>query len=114
MSQQITTEELKKLLDSNEKFHLVNVLSPDSFSSWHIPGSINVPLGDTSDFLENFSKIVNAEKSDFIVVHCSGPTCGASPQAQKMLTDAGYTNVQHYKDGIQGWENAGYDFESTD
>ena len=42
---EISTAELKSKLDSQEKFLLVNTLSDIEFRVEHIPGSINIPVG---------------------------------------------------------------------
>lgn len=39
----ISDEELRRLMTSNEKVTVVNVLSSDSFQKEHIPKSVNVP-----------------------------------------------------------------------
>ena len=42
----ISTSDLKNKLDSKEKFLLVNALSDIDFDMEHIPGSINIPVGE--------------------------------------------------------------------
>ena len=42
----ISTSQLKSKLDAKEKFLLVNPLSDIEFALEHIPGSINIPLGE--------------------------------------------------------------------
>ena len=68
---QISRDEIKKLLDNNSHFKLVNVLSRESFDKVHIPGSINVPLKE-DNFEKRFSEAV-PDKNDRIAVHCSSP-----------------------------------------
>lgn len=109
MAKVVTTEELKKKIDGGGKFHLVDVLSEQSYESRHIPGAKNVPLD--SDFLKSFEVKVGATKDAEIIVYCSSSSCQASPRAAAMLEEAGYINVAHYKDGLAGWQNAGYKFE---
>jgi len=109
MAKTITTEELKKKIDEGGNFHLIDALSPNSFESRHIPGAKNVPNGP--QYAENFEKTVGAPKDAEIIVYCSSSGCMASVQAANALEEAGYTNVTHYKDGLAGWQNAGYKFE---
>ncbi|MEX1014076.1 MAG: rhodanese-like domain-containing protein [Candidatus Paceibacterota bacterium] len=109
MAKVITTEELKNKIDSDEEFYLVDVLSSNSYEGRHIPTAINFSNGP--DFLEDFENKTEANKDDEIIVYCSSENCMASVQAAKTLEKAGYTNVVHYKDGLAGWQNAGYDFE---
>jgi len=42
----ISTSELKSKLDAKEKFLLVNSLSDIEFNLEHIPGSVNIPVGE--------------------------------------------------------------------
>jgi len=44
--QVISTADLKSKLDAKEKFLLVNALSDIEFSLEHIPGSVNIPVGE--------------------------------------------------------------------
>jgi rhodanese-related sulfurtransferase len=40
----LTAQELKAMLDSNQKVFLINPLSDIEFNEGHIPGSVNIPL----------------------------------------------------------------------
>jgi len=42
----ISTSDLKNKLDAKEKFLLVNALSDIEFTLEHIPGSVNIPVGE--------------------------------------------------------------------
>jgi hypothetical protein len=42
----ISTSDLKNKLDAKEKFLLVNALSDIEFNLEHIPGSVNIPVGE--------------------------------------------------------------------
>ena len=44
--QVISTSDLKNKLDAKEKFLLVNALSDIEFGLEHIPGSVNIPVGE--------------------------------------------------------------------
>lgn len=109
MTKVITTEELKKKIDGGGNFYLVDVLSVESFGARHISAAKNVPNGP--DFLAQFEKEIGAAKDAEIIVYCASATCQASVRAADALEEAGYTNVVHYKDGLAGWQNAGYVFE---
>ncbi|TSC75071.1 MAG: hypothetical protein G01um101430_572 [Parcubacteria group bacterium Gr01-1014_30] len=109
MAKVIITKELKDKIDGGEDFYLIDALSPDSFEARHIPGAKNVQNGQ--EFLSQFEEQVKAAKDAEIVIYCSSATCMASVQAAATLEKAGYTNVAHYKDGLAGWQDAGYKFE---
>lgn len=97
----ITTEELKKKIDANGPYYLVDVLAPESYAARHVPTALNIRKGP--DFVERFAREVAAPKDAEIIVYCSSNTCVASVQSGEQLEQAGYTNVWHYKDGLAGW-----------
>ena len=108
----ITTAELKQKVDSGTNgFYLVDVLAPASFAVRHVPGALNIPKG--GDFVERFAAATAAPKDAEVIVYCSSDTCMASVASGEALEAAGYTSVVHYKDGLAGWQNAGYAFAPT-
>lgn len=110
MADVVDTETLKEKLDGNEDFHLVDVLSKESYEGKHIPGAVNVPFsGD--NFPDDLVEKTSAKKDDEIIVYCSSETCRQSPNAAKKLEETGFTNVKHFKWGLAGWQEAGFDFE---
>lgn len=108
---EISTEELKKKLDAEEDFLLINVLAPSSFEAMHIPGSINIPVSDP-DFVEKVGEKAGSKDKE-IVLYCSSPTCQASPAATRKLMEAGYTNVFDNPGGLSGWKDVGYELEGA-
>jgi len=109
MARVISTADLKKKIDGGENLYLIDSLSPNSFEARHIPGAKNVP--NDTHYAERFEKEIGAPKDAEIIVYCSSSSCMASVQAASALEKAGYTNVAHYKDGLAGWQDAGYKFE---
>ena len=109
MAKVITTEELKKKLDGGAQVSLLDVLMENSYEGRHIPGAKSIPYG--ADFLEKFEKENSVSKDAEIIVYCASSGCQLSVMAADVLEKAGYTNVAHYKDGLAGWQNAGYKFE---
>ena len=110
MVKTITTEEVKKNLDDKKAFLLLDVLASNSFEGRHIPGAKSVPYG--TSFLEDFEKAISVPKDKEIVVYCASNGCQLSVLAANALDEAGYSNVSHFVDGLAGWMQAGYDFES--
>jgi rhodanese-related sulfurtransferase len=108
MSKCITREALKGMIDRNEDFILVDVLSPECYEEEHIPRSINIPLED----IENKAKELLKEGKE-IVVYCGSLQCTMSSQAAERLTKLGYKNVYDYEGGLQDWKDAGLSLESS-
>lgn len=105
MAQSLKKEELKKMIDEDEKFVLINVLSPKQFNEAHIPKSVNIPIGE--DFKKNI-KQKYPDKDKKIVVYCASFECHASTKAAKELEELGYNNVYDYEGGIADWKEASY------
>jgi len=99
----ITAEELESLCFSDAPPILINTLPAAAHRAKHIPGSINVPLGD----LDLIERIV-PNKDDFIVVYCANGSCSTSEKAIEALREKGYTNVRDFEGGYAAWRRAGH------
>lgn len=110
MAYVISTENLKAKIDNNEDSYLVDVLAPESYEARHVPTAVNIPGGP--QFIERVEKTLKPNKDSEIIVYCSSDTCMASVRSAEVLEKADYTNVKHFQDGLAGWQNAGFDFET--
>jgi len=100
--EKITKKQLKKMLENNEEFVLINVLRKEYFKQGHINGSINIPISDENFDKEIMQKIKEMDKK--IVVYCANKHCSASPRAAKHLEQLGFKNVYDYEGGIEEWD----------
>jgi rhodanese-related sulfurtransferase len=100
----ITATQLKRMMDGDESFDLVNVLPEEDFQKQHIPGSINLPVKN-HDFVSQVQQRVGGDKEREIVVYCASKQCDASSTAARNLERAGFTNIEA---GMQGWKEAGH------
>ena len=103
MFTKITAGELKKKMDSKDDFKLIDVLLPEKYNEWHIPGAINIPTDELSD-------IAPAELGidEEIILYCLGFECKASTRAAGILDGMGYKKVVDFKGGREEWESEGY------
>lgn len=99
-----TRDQLKKMMDEQQDFALVDVLSPESFKDYHLPGAVNVPIGE--GFEEKIQQAV-PNKSQPVVVYCKDTECTASPTAAKKMDELGYQEVLDYEAGKVDWKQAG-------
>ncbi|MFB6232315.1 MAG: rhodanese-like domain-containing protein [Salinibacter sp.] len=99
----ISADELKSRLEGDRRPVLINALPREAHEAKHIPGSINVPVGE----MENVETLV-PNKDEPIVVYCANADCEASPKAARKLEEMGYSNVLDFEDGYAGWRRAGY------
>lgn len=101
----ISTDDLKKEIDSNPDLVLVDIRNYGEIRSMDgaIDAAQNVNI--TRGWLE-FRITRHAEGKDTpIIVYCGGNI--RSPLAADTLTKMGYTNVRNYADGFLGWKKAG-------
>src|SRR5262249_7880942 len=108
--QTITRDELRKRLDQDRQTKLIEVLPQEEFSSFHLPGAVNVPLL-SSDFDRTIERIAPDEQQP-IVVYCKNMSCDASRKAAARLDELGYRNVFAYEAGKEDWKKAGLPVES--
>ena len=99
----ITREQLNERL-ANDGIPVVEVLAPEYYHKFHLPGAINVPLGD--DFDEQIQKAV-PDTEQPVVVYCQNAECQASPKAAQRMEELGYRQVLDYEGGKVDWQNAG-------
>ncbi|NPD21768.1 rhodanese-like domain-containing protein [Alterinioella nitratireducens] len=95
---------LKEKIDGREDMTLIEVLGPESYADYHLPGAINIPAG-----AENFDERAQAaaRKDDQVIVSCKDEECDASPRAGRRLEELGFTNVLDYEAGKEDWRAAG-------
>jgi len=102
----ITIERLLEMNANEEKFTLVDVLSEESYKEGHIPGAINIPLGNLESLAERY-----LDRKDTIVVYCGSYSCQASTKAARKLLEMDYENTLDFKAGKRGWQHAGLGLE---
>ncbi|MFB5945499.1 rhodanese-like domain-containing protein [Albibacterium profundi] len=92
----VTVDELKKKIDDNEDFQLVDVREAFEYETSNLNG-VNIPL---ANILLEKDKVATDKP---VVVHCrSGKR---SAQAIKLLEGQGYTNLANLEGGILAWKD---------
>ena len=94
--QQITQEEAKEMMDTQEVL-ILDVREQDEYDSGHIPGAMLLPAG-TID--EATAADVIPEKDSTVLVYCRSGN--RSKTASSTLADLGYTNIYEFG-GINTW-----------
>ena len=105
MNKTIETSELQQLQRDKAGFALINVLSESEFQKGSISGSTNAPIDD-SDFLKHVAAQTRGDKQMRVILYCAGPRCDASTRAANELVNAGYTNVEEYRGGMEVWHTS--------
>lgn len=94
--QQITQEEAKEVMDSQEVI-ILDVREQGEYDSGHIPGAVLLPVG-TID--ETTAAEVIPEKDSTVLVYCRSGN--RSKTASSTLAELGYTNIYEFG-GINTW-----------
>ncbi len=104
----IGIDHLRRMMDSGEKFTLLDVRSRGDYDKGHIKGARSLPL----DEIETRAQAVLKPDED-IIVYCDSFVCSASTSAAKLLTRTGFKKVRDYKGGLREWKQAGLPTESS-
>ncbi len=94
--QQITQEEAKEMMDTQEVI-ILDVREQNEYDSGHIPGAVLLPVG-TID--QDTAAAVIPEKAAHVLVYCRSGN--RSKTASSKLAELGYTNVYEFG-GINTW-----------
>ena len=79
---------------------LVDVRTPEEFAEGHIEGSINVPVGNLADYIEDLQPLDRKG----LIVYCRSGRRAA--RAISMLKEVGFENVTHMQGDMGGWYDA--------
>lgn len=101
-TKEVSLDELKRRLEANEPYTLLDVREKEEFRAGYIPGALSIPRG----FLEIQVEGRVPDKSTKIVAYCAGGT--RSALAAKTLAELGYTNVETANPGFVRWKDLGY------
>ena len=122
----VTTEELKKLIDSGKDMVIVDTMPyEDSYKKIHVPGAVQFlfPIPDMNQWdinetdgksQDDFIKLLGSEKDKPIVVYCGFVKCTRSHNGAAWAVKLGYKNVYRYSGGIFAWKGAKYPVEKAE
>ncbi|MCK9295793.1 MAG: rhodanese-like domain-containing protein [Desulfobulbaceae bacterium] len=121
----ISTEELKKMIDSGKDMVIVDTMPyEDSYKKEHIPGAKQFlfPIPDMKEWdtketdgktKADYEALLGPDKDKTIVVYCGFVKCTRSHNGAEWARKLGYRNVLRYPGGIFAWKGAGYPAESV-
>ena len=92
----ITAEEAKQIMDSEEGYIILDVRTQEEYNQGHIPGAIVIPHTEITVRAEAELK----DKDQLILVYCRSGR--RSKLAAEDLVKLGYTNIKEFG-GIIDW-----------
>ncbi|WP_045859492.1 molybdopterin-synthase adenylyltransferase MoeB [Teredinibacter purpureus] len=93
----IHPKDLKKLRDTGEKFHLIDVREETEWNIAHISGALHIP----KNAVVNGGLPENITKDSPIILHCKSGV--RSRDVFYSLQKRGFSNVKHLEGGIISW-----------
>jgi rhodanese-related sulfurtransferase len=122
----VTTEELKKWIDSGKDMVIVDTMPyEDSYKKIHLPGAVQFlfPIPDMNQWdinktdgksQDDFIKLLGSDKDQTIVVYCGFVKCTRSHNGAAWAVKLGYKKVYRYPGGIFAWKGAKYPVEKAE
>ena len=98
-----SSELLKRIRDGSAT--ALDVRPADEYRNGHLPGALNIPLGDLE------SRLAELDPEREIVAYCRGPWCVLSFEAVAALRKRGFT-ARRFEDGLPEWRAAGLPVET--
>ena len=92
----ITAEEAKQIMDSEEGYIILDVRTQEEYDEGHIPGAIVISHEEIAEKAEE----VLTDKDQLILVYCRSGR--RSKIAAEALLELGYTNIKEFG-GIIDW-----------
>ena len=92
----ITAEEAKRIMDSEEGYIILDVRTQEEYDEGHIPGAIVI----SHEEIEEKAEDVLTDKDQLILVYCRSGR--RSKIAAEALVELGYTNIKEFG-GIIDW-----------
>ena len=92
----ITAEEAKQIMDSEEGYIVLDVRTQEEYDEGHIPGAIVISHEEIAEKAEE----VLTDKEQLILVYCRSGR--RSKIAAEALVELGYTNIKEFG-GIIDW-----------
>ena len=92
----ITAEEAKRIIDSEEGYIILDVREQDEYDAGHIPGAILIPYTQIEEKVDEMLP----DKDQLILVYCRSGR--RSKIAAEALAALGYTNIKEFG-GIIDW-----------
>ena len=92
----ITADEAKGIMDSEEGYIILDVREQDEYDAGHIPGAILIPYTQ----IEEKANEMLPDKDQLILVYCRSGR--RSKIAAETLVELGYTNIKEFG-GIIDW-----------
>ena len=104
---EVSVEETRQLMASNEKVRLIDVREDNEWQAGHAAGAEHLGKG----IIERDIETEVPDKSSELILYCGGGY--RSALAADVLQQMGYTNVYSMAGGWKAWKESGAPIEQT-
>ena len=101
----ISVDRLKLLIDSGEKFILVDLRPAKEFRDKRLPGSRSIPVTELE------KRLSEIPKSGRVVIYAAEASNDIPDAVFQLFEDERYKNITVMLEGFQGWEKRKYPVE---
>lgn len=108
---EISSDELKGLMDSGADFLLIDLLGEKSYESLHVPGAVSVDPGE--GFAERVEELVGGDKAKKVIVYGANFKDELSTAKVWELIGADFSDVLDFKGGLKDWAAELYPLEGA-
>jgi rhodanese-related sulfurtransferase len=81
---------------------LIDARTAEEFAEGHVPGAINVPIDDLSEFIRN----QDAADAGLLITMCG--STGRGEKAAAVLSSLGVKDAAVLDGGLKAWKEAGH------
>ncbi|MFC1638763.1 rhodanese-like domain-containing protein [Patescibacteria group bacterium] len=106
---EITSDDLKALMDKGADFLLIDLLGEKSYESLHVPQAVPVQPGD--GFVERVDALTGGDHGKQVIVYAANFADELSTKMTWELLAAGYENTLDFKGGLKDWAAELYPLE---
>ena len=105
-AKQTSAQDLQQALGKSARMLVIDVRSPQEFATGHIPGAVNIPIGDLTSKLT----AMKVGKDTTLVTMCEHG--GRSSRAAVELQKLGYKTASYCT--LDAWKKCGYKVQTND
>ena len=102
----ISADRLKLLIDSGEKFILIDLRPAKEFQEKRLAGSRSIPVTELE------KRLGEIPKSGRVVVYAAGASNDIPDEVFQLFEDERYKNITVMLEGFQGWEKRKFPVET--
>ena len=103
----IAADRLKLLLDSGEKFILIDLRPTKEFQEKRLTGSRSIPAAELE------KRLGEIPKSGRVVIYAATPSNDIPDEVFQLFEDERYKNITVMLEGFQGWEKRKFPVETA-